>query len=223
MHPIDEIIRTRRKTIALVIQPDGRLVVRAPKRATLKQIYAMVKQHTNWIAKKQKQAQETYVASTPREFVAGEEFLFLGQSYRLEIVEAEKPVLQLNGNFQLAESALPQAAQFFEKWYRQQARGVFTERVQTYAGEYGFEYGKLRLSSARMRWGSCSSKGTISLTWRLIMVPLEIVDYVVVHELTHLRENNHSKAFWSAVAAIMPDYKERRKWLKENGHRFHWP
>ena len=123
----------------------------------------------------------------------------------------------------MAQSAQGQAAQLFEQWYRQQARTVFTERVELYAQKYGFEYAKIRISSARTRWGSCSSKGTLSFTWRLVMAPLEIVDYVVVHELSHLREHNHSKAFWAQVAAILPDYKSRRKWLKVNGTNFHWP
>jgi hypothetical protein len=93
---------------------------------------------------------------------------------------------------------------------------VFTERVEWYAEEYGFEVKKIRISSARTRWGSYSQTGTLSLTWRLVMAPLDVIDYVVVHELCHLREMNHSKAFWEQVEAILPDYKQRRKWLKDN-------
>ena len=218
---ISKIIRSRRRTIALIVQTDGSLLVRAPNRATRKQINAMVIQHAEWIAKKQARVSE--FAITPRQFLEGERFPFLGESYSLKLVAAEKPLLELNGNFQLAKSVLGQAEQIFEKWYRQQARSVFTERVDFYAGEFGFKYAKLKLSSARTRWGSCSAKGNINLTWRLVMVPLEIVDYVVVHELSHLREHNHSKAFWLQVEATLPDYKSRRKWLKDNGKNFYWP
>ena len=223
MPPIPQIIRSRRKTIALVIQPNGELLIRAPKRATKRQINAMLTQHADWIAKKQVEAKETQAAFTPRQFADGETFPFLGANYALECVDVRNPKFALNGNFQLTKSAQGQVEQLFKGWYRQQARAVFTERVAYYAKEYSFDYAKLKLSSARTRWGSCSSNGNINLTWRLVMAPLEIVDYVVVHELSHLREHNHSKAFWAQVEAILPDYKSRRKWLKEHGKELHFP
>ena len=223
MPQISNIIRSKRKTIALVIQPNGDLLVRAPQRATLKQINTMVDEHANWIAKKQAKALAAQAAYAPHQFLAGEIFSFLGENYPLQYISQKRPVFELNGNFQMAQSARGQARQIFEKWYKVQARQVFTDRIGYFAGEYGFEYGKLRLSSARTRWGSCSAKGTISLTWRLVMAPMEIIDYVVVHELSHLREHNHSRNFWAQVGAILPDYKRRRKWMKENGRNYHWP
>jgi len=223
MSPIPKIIRSNRKTIALVIQPNGDLLVRAPKRATKKQIDEMVAEHANWIAKKQAKAIAAQAAYAPHQFLGGESFSFLGENYSLQFVMNKKPIFDLNGNFHLAQSARGRAEQIFEKWYKQQARQIFTDRVEFYAGEYGFDFTKIRLSSARTRWGSCSAKGTISLTWKLVMAPIEIIDYVVVHELSHLREHNHSKKFWAQVGAILPDYKARRKWLKDNGRSFHWP
>ncbi len=220
---ISKIIRSKRKTIALVIQPNGELLVRAPQRATKKQINEMVDQHIDWIAKKQAKARAAQRAYAPRQFIEGEKFPFLGEFYSLQLVKNDQPRLDLNGDFQLAQSGLGQAEQIFEQWYQGQARKVFKDRVEFYSSEYGFDYSKLRLSSARTRWGSCSSKGTLSLTWKLVMAPLKIVDYVVVHELSHLREHNHSSKFWAQVGAILPDYKTRRKWLKENGRSFHWP
>ena len=217
-----KIIRSKRKTIALVVQPNGELLVRAPQRATLKQINAMLKQHADWIAKKQTEVKARQDAFTPRQFVNGEEFLFLGKNYPLKLVQLAKPTLALNGTFQLAKSVEGQAKEIFERWYKKQARQIFNERITHYAEKYGFDVKQVKLSSARTRWGSCSSKGYINLTWRLVMTPLEIIDYVAVHELCHLREANHSPAFWAQVAAILPDYKVRRRWLKENGARFYW-
>jgi predicted metal-dependent hydrolase len=89
--------------------------------------------------------------------------------------------------------------------------------VALYAAQHGFQPGRIRITSARTRWGSCSSKGTLSFTWRLVMAPLEVVDYVVIHELAHLRVKNHSQVFWDSVAALMPDYKRHVTWLKKNG------
>ncbi|MCF6277134.1 MAG: M48 family metallopeptidase [Anaerolineales bacterium] len=218
-----KIIRSQRKTIALVIRPDGMLIVRAPQRATRKQINDMLEKHADWIEKKQTRAKAMQADFTPRQFVADETFPFRGKYYALQLSDAEKPTLALNGSFQLAKSALAQAEHVFEAWYRQQAREIFTARVMFYAGKYHFDYAKIRLSSARTRWGSCSTRGNINLTWRLVMTPPQIIDYVVVHELCHLREHNHSQAFWAQVAAILPDYKLRRQWLRENGWKFHWP
>ena len=224
MPSIHKIIRSKRKSIALVVQPDGKLIVRAPKRATRKEINLLIKKHTVWIKKKQSTAFSEAESFSPRNFIDGEMFFFLGESYSLQILETEKPKLALQGEyFQLAKSALPQAEQHFEKWYKKEARKIFTERIEFYAKEYGFEYEKLKLSSARTRWGSCSLKGNINLTWRLIMAPIKIIDYVIVHELSHLREHNHSKAFWKQVEAILPDYKSRRKWLKIKGRKLHFP
>lgn len=220
--PSPKIIRSKRKTIALVVQPDGELLVRAPQRATRKQIDAMLIKHADWIAKKQAEAKARQAVDPLRQFTNGESFFFLGQAYQLEFVSGQKPALRLNGQFQLLKAKQKDAKILFEHWYKKEARAIFNERVALYAKEYGFDVKQVKLSSARTRWGSCSSKGYINLTWRLVMAPLEIIDYVVVHELCHLRQANHSKAFWDEVASLMPDYKKRRKWLKENGHHFRW-
>ena len=217
-----KIIRSKRKTIALVVQPDGELLVRAPKRATRAQIDAMLNKHADWIARKQAEVQAHRAQNPPRQFVEGEIFYFLGEAYALKFVDRDDPALLLDGSFQLARSEQDDAKALFEYVYKKEARLIFNERVNYYAKEHDFNVKKVKLSSARTRWGSCSSKGYINLTWRLIMAPLEIVNYVVVHELCHLRQPNHSSAFWNEVGKIMPDYKVRRKWLKENGHLFRW-
>lgn len=217
-----KIIRSKRKTIALVVQANGELLVRAPQRATKRQISALLEKHADWIVKKQAEVKARQVTKPSRQFVDGEKFFFLGEEYSLEIVNVNKPKLDLSRNFQLAKSMQSEAKAVFEYWYKKEARHIFNQRIAYYAEKHGFDVKQVKLSSARTRWGSCSSKGYINLTWRLVMMPMPIIDYVVVHELCHLREANHSKAFWAQVAAIMPDYKSRRRWLKENGHLFHW-
>ena len=214
---IDEIIYTRRKTIALVVQPSGRLVVRAPLRASQREIRRLVEENAAWIKSKQEWAKTTYTPPVSRRFIAGEAFLFLGASYPLEIVHVNRPALKLDGKFYLAEAALPQAQAVFERWYRQQAQSILSERVQHFASQNGFSYSKVKISSARTRWGSCSARGNLSFTWRLVMASLPVIDYVVVHELAHLKVRNHSRQFWDQVHQLMPDYKTRRAWLKEHG------
>ncbi len=106
----------------------------------------------------------------------------------------------------------------FEKWYRGQAYKIISERVQWYAEKHGFVYKHIKITSARTRWGSCNSKGTLSFTWRLVMAPMSVINYVVVHELVHLKAPNHSKEYWSKVRLIMPDYQSRIDWLDRYGH-----
>ena len=131
---------------------------------------------------------------------------------------ARRPALAFDGvAFRLARSSLPKAAGLFETWYKQQARLFLAERVSAIAAKHAFHYQNIRISSARTRWGSCSSRGTLSFTYRLVLAPLEVVDYVVMHELVHTQIHNHSKTFWNKVAELMPDYQSRLAWLKKNG------
>jgi predicted metal-dependent hydrolase len=215
--PIDKLVRTRRRTIALIVQQDGSLTVRAPLRMAETAIHKFVETHADWIAKNQAKVR---AAPPPqkKKYQAGEKFLYLGKSYPLTIVPPQRPALKFDGAaFKLGRSAAAKGEQAFMRWYKARALEVLTERVKTLAGRYGFKYAKIRISSARTRWGSCSSKGTLSFTYRLVMAPQEVVDYVVVHELVHTQVHNHSKTFWNRLGELMPDYKARLTWLKKNG------
>lgn len=218
MIQIDQIIRTKRKSIALIVQRDGSLVVRAPLRASEKQIQAFVTKKEGWIQSKQKLVKSVYPPFVPREYVNGEGFWYLGKIHKLEIVETQRPAVYLNGNFRLAQKALSRAESAFVRWYKSQALQVITERVQWYAAKHGLHYKQIRITSAQTRWGSYNSRGTLSFSWRLVMAPVPVIDYVVIHELVHGQENNHSKKFWTKLQLIMPDYKQRIEWLEKNGH-----
>lgn len=213
---IDQLIRSKRRTLALFIESDGSLIVRAPLRTPGKLIRDFVDGHTLWIEKKQAQARAA-AALPARQFIPGESFPYLGESHLLEIVKDQKKALLLDGNFKLAERAREDAQKVFQEWYRAQARQVIQERVEIFSARYQFQYEKIRISSARTRWGSCSPTGTLSFSWRLILNPMGVVDYVVIHELVHTVVHNHSKRFWRSVEKIMPNYKEFNKWLNKNG------
>ena len=215
---ITRIIRSRRKTIALIIQKDGALIVRAPLKASEKSIREFAEKHAQWILKKQAQVRAA-VLPLPRQYTSGETFLYLGREIPLEIVKGQKPALVLDTHFKLAESALGNAERVFEHWYREQARQILSERVRLFASQHHLQFQGLRISSARTRWGSCNSKGGLSFSWRLILTPMEVVDYVVVHELAHTLNHNHSKRFWNQVERILPNFKEHRKWLRTNGQK----
>jgi len=214
----DEIIRTKRKTLALIIERDGRLIVHAPLRVKDDIIHEFVKHKAKWILKKQEEVKDYYPRFAPKEYVNGEGFWYLGNIYKLQLAEIKKPLLYLNGNFQLAQAAVHNAPIVFERWYREQAYKVISERVQWYAAKYGYSYKQIKITSARTRWGSCSARGTLSFAWRLVMAPVPVIDYVVVHELVHLQVKNHSKKFWNRVGVIMPDYQQKIEWLEKHGH-----
>lgn len=218
MATINKIIRTKRRTIALMVERDGSLTVRAPMRAKEETIHQFVKKKEKWILKKQAHVKAYYPPFVQKEYVNGEGFWFLGQIHKLQIVDEKKPNLYLNGNFRLAKTALPKADAVFEKWYRKQAYQVMSGRVQWYAAKHGYQYEQIKITSARTRWGSCNSRGTLSFTWRLVMAPMPVIDYVVLHELVHLQVKNHSKKFWSRVGVIMPDYEQKIDWLEKHGH-----
>lgn len=213
---VKEIIRSKRRTLALIVQPDGSLIVRAPLKAPHRSIREFVQNNVKWIEKKQAQAR-ALVLPTPKKYVDGEEFLFLGDSYPLQIVRNQKQALVFDGCYKLAESAQSRGATEFERWYRARAKQILTDRVNCFAQQYGFKYAGLRINAARTRWGSCSPTGALNFSWRLIMAPMESIDYVVVHELVHTIIHNHSRRFWNKVESIMPDYKSRKVWLKEHG------
>ena len=215
MIEINKLVRSKRKTLALIVETDGTLTVRAPLRMKEADIRQFIQAKQDWIKRKQAQAQKE--ASSPRQYVDGEMFWYLGQEVPMRVISDGKPALVMDECFRLTKSAQPQAESVFMAWYKRQARRIVTNRVEFFAGKYGFKVGKVRISSARTRWGSCSHKGTLSFTWRLVMAPNDVIDYVVVHELCHLKEMNHSRAFWSQVEAILPDYKQHRKWLKDKG------
>lgn len=218
MPEIHQVIRSKRKTIALVVQRDGTLIVRVPLRTSEKTIREVVTQKADWIAK----AQAKMLANPPiagtRQFVDGEKFLLMGVKYPLKVVKGQRVSLTFEaGSLLLAEKARPRAREAFTLWYKRMAVMLLPGRVENLAEKHSFKPAKIRITSARTRWGSCSTSGTISLAWRLVMAPPEVIDYVIIHELAHLNVKNHSKAFWQAVAALLPDYKKHINWLKKNG------
>jgi len=214
---IDQIIRTNRKTFGLEIKPDGQLIVRAPKTASDALIKSMVAKKANWIAKTRARLARQYPSLAAKTFSSGETFYYLGEKYPLRVTTRARPLLDLDGAFYLFKGAQDRAREIFIEWYREETRQITDDLIQNYAGQYRFKINQVRITSARTRWGSCSGKNNLNFTYRLAMAPIEVIDYVVVHELAHLKVRNHSKAFWNVVAEIKPDYEQNRKWLKKHG------
>lgn len=215
---IDQVIRTDRKSIALIVKRDGELIVRAPRNATDEQIFSVVNRKSSWIEKKRQEVSSIYPQTSNKEFVNGEGFLYLGKSYRLKIIDQGDAPLKLDTFFLLDQSALANAKSTFIDWYKDKANDVLLDRVAWFSNKSGISIEQIKITSANSRWGSCSAKGTLNFPWRLVMAPIPVIDYVVIHELIHIIEKNHSKYFWDKVRILMPDYRLKIEWLEINGH-----
>lgn len=174
-----EIIRSSRKTIAITISRDGKVLVKAPRQYPSGELKKFVESKERWILDKQR-------------------LVRIKQDNHAKEMRMTADMLNQNG-----------------MTYREMARGVIVPRVISYAERMQVHFHDIQIKEQKSRWGSCSSKGNLNFNWRLVLMPQEVLDYVVVHELCHLRYMNHSKEFWAYVEEIMPDYMRWKKWLKE--------
>jgi predicted metal-dependent hydrolase len=214
---VDKITRSARKTMSLEVTRDGKVIVRAPNSVSAKAIEKFVEKHFQWITRKKAIAADKLKKHVAKTFADGESYYFLGQTHKLKIVDDTDLIFRFDKAFYLSRSQISNARSIMVSWYANQAKLIIAERVKYYSSITGIRRNWLTITNARTRWGSCSSKGNLCFSWRLIMAPIEIIDYVVVHELVHVEIKNHSKAFWKKVESIVPDYRARLKWLKENG------
>lgn len=208
-----QIIRSRRRSIALIVSPDATLVVRAPMTTPLRLIENFIQQKSHWILKKMAQVQTRPVFEV-KKFIDGEKFLYLGQKYELQMSGKTRGLVFANQFFLKPGVAKPREA--FVKWYKAEARKIIAQRLVMFGPLMGLAHKSMKITSAKRRWGSCSPSGNLNFSWRLVLAPLEVIDSVVVHELAHLKHRNHSRKFWNEVKAILPDHKSRSSWLKEN-------
>lgn len=227
-----EFKRGKRKTIGLTVGKEG-LTASAPRWTPVVEVEALIRNKAAWVLEKLQKAHERLdeIAQARTVWADGAEFDFLGERVQLVLdpaqassharaelqpasAEASLPMLRLGVAGNATETQIRDAAQ---AWLMRQAKRVFTERLDHFAPKLGVGYQRLRLSSAGTRWGSASVDGTIRLNWRLIHLTMDMVDYVVVHELSHLRHMDHSPQFWGVVAEVMPDHVSRRRALKHSG------
>ncbi len=213
-----DVIRSRRKTIAVEITKEGGVLVRAPLKLARREVLAFVHRNRAWITRKLAQAGVLQQGRTSRRFLEGETFPFLGEQHRLRYVAGGEYLRKQNGEFLLGADLSSRAADLFRTWYRARAREILGDRVEHFALRMGLTCRSVRITDARERWGSCNAAGSLNFAWRLVMAPPPVIDYVIVHELAHLVEMNHSRRFWDCVARVLPDHPARRKWLREHEH-----
>lgn len=221
---VAEVIRTARIKSARLQVDEGAVSIIVPDALADARIEKLLKDKTRWIKEKLYLYQQTMPVSS-REFVSGEAFPYLGRNYRLKIESgAFQPVKLKQGRLVVTlpkEVATPQLVRnALVRWYRLQAQQRFAEKVLRYAKVVGVSPTAVDIKTFKSRWGSCNIRGEVQFHWKVIQAPHRIVDYVVVHELCHLKHHDHSPVFWKSVERVIPDYLECKEWLKLVGARF---
>jgi predicted metal-dependent hydrolase len=212
-----------RRTTDIVIERDGRITVRPPLRMTPEETDQTVLSKRMWIYRNLAEWRELNETRVTREWVNGESFHYLGSSYRLLLVKKQDEPLKLkDGRFCLlrsvVESGGSEAAHLaFEAFYREKGLPRIKKRVEHFADKVGVKPGTTQIKDLGYRWASCLKNGDLHFHWMCLMAPLTIIDYIVVHELCHLRHRDHSDAFWNEVDKVLPDYRDRKEWLRVRG------
>lgn len=205
-------VSPRRRTLCLQVFADGRVRVSAPAQVGLATVRAFVGERVGWIRKQQ---QRLRAVPVPPVRASGSFIRFLDDELEILQVAGLRNARRRGATLEL--SAHIDISRALTCWYRAQALPHITERIGYFAAQVGREPQRLRIAAQKTRWGSCSPRGTVSLNWRLLLAPSEILDYVIVHELCHLLQANHSPRFWREVARVMPEHERHRRWLREYG------
>lgn len=214
------LIRTRRKTASINVR-EGKVSIRVPLRFPETAALEFIALKSVWIKQKLQEQQQVLTANQ-RSFIEGESLLYLGRDYQLVIKSSIKPSVFISDhNIHVSLHTQEQNAESIRNalinWYREQASKLLENKVMHFKLAVGVEPEKISIRTCKTRWGSCSAAGRLMFNWKIMMAPEAVVDYLVVHELSHMLEHNHSSRYWQQVERVMPDYREHRKWLKDNG------
>ena len=209
------VLKSQRRSFALQIEPGGGLIIRAPAHCSQSDIQRLLDKHENWIKTHVHAAKE----HPPAQFIEGEQYFYLGQQYPLVFGDSGSHSIKFDQAFIVAEELRFKAESIILQWFQREAGKYLGHRCQELATQFNFSFTRLRLNNAKTNWGSCSIRGSINLNWRLLHCPPEVIDYIIIHELSHLREMNHSPRFWALVKKLSPDYQRHKNWLRQNSNK----
>jgi predicted metal-dependent hydrolase len=216
------IIRSNRKTIAISVHATKEVIVRAPRHISDEQIESLVKAKADWIIAKISEMPITNELTKEKRYKDGDKILYRGKEYTLRVlkqtfIRKSKVILEAEEIIVIRKvKENKETKALLMEWYKSRAKELVMERISYYHPIINKPIGEVRIKSQKRRWGSCSSRGNLNFNWRIILMPDEMFDYIIVHEMCHLLFLNHSKSYWNSVAAVLPDYKEREKWIKTN-------
>jgi len=222
--PVDIYFRNR-KSMELQIQQNGDLIVLAPKGIKKEQIIVSINKKIHWIIKKRISLEENKLLK--KELQELNEVYFFGEKYEIQvngnkdkdyvILDGKRIIINTNNHDRNYITKL------LKNWYWENARIILKEKVDYFSQIMGLKYNRITIKDQKTRWGSCSNLNNLNFNYRIIMAPENIMDYLVVHELSHIKHMNHSREYWEYLGQWIPDYKTKRRYLKENGKKFFLP
>lgn len=216
-----ELIYKNRKTIEIRIDPPDRVTVTAPSGADEDEILKIVQNKGHWITKKLRDVKHINIKEE-RDFKDGDLFLYLGNESPLKLI-IEKNVKNIEVKYSAqniivitpsADKELIRKA--MKLWYREKTEEIIHERIKELQKYFDRKPSDIKIKEQKKRWASCTSQGRLLFNWRCSMASVKAIDYIIVHEMCHLYHMNHSKSFWNKVSSVLPDYKKRSEWLKNN-------
>lgn len=208
----------RRKTVSIFIERNGSVKVLAPITSSDEKVEAAVKSKEYQIFIKLAKWKELNQGKVKREFVNGQSFLYLGRNYRLKLNENQDVPLKISGDFfHLDIKYLSKADKVFKDFYRDKAEKKIKERMKLIEERFQHKPSTIKVLELQNRWASWTPKNGLNFHWKCIMAPVSILDYIITHEMVHLKFPNHSTEFWNELDKKMPDYREHENWLKQNG------
>lgn len=210
--------QSHRKTMSIYIENNGSVTVIAPHKLDKPQIEKIIEKKRYTIYRNLAEWRTLNESFIDRKYVNGEGFLYLGTSYRLQIVDKQEEPLKLyQGYFLLKNKELTNAPFHFKHFYKDKGQFKIPDRMKLYTESIGINPQNIRILELKTHWASCSESGNLNFHWKCMMAPLKVLDYIIVHELVHLIHKNHTETFWNTVDKVLPDYKERKEWLRKNG------
>jgi predicted metal-dependent hydrolase len=216
----------RRRSVDLIVDRFGDLVINVPQSLPHPEVESIIRRKREWIYKKLGQKEITFCPIRKKEYVTGEGFYYLGKKYRLRLLDDGEfgsnipPLRLLNGSFLMPRSAVSKGRHHFVKWYTRQGQAWISNAVELLKERVLAKPKSIGVRDLKFRWGSCNASGDVYFHWRAILLPPNIIRYLILHELVHLREHNHSPSFYEHLRRAAPNYQETERWLKENGERY---
>ena len=208
----------RRKTVSIFIERDGSVRVLAPVSVSEEKIEEAVQSKEYQIFSKLAKWKELNQGRVKREFVNGQSFLYLGRNYRLEIVDHQDVPLKISGGyFKLDKRMLSKAEKVFKDFYREKTEQKIADRIQMIEEKFESKPTSIKVLELQNRWASWTPKNGLNFHWKCVMAPVSVLDYIITHELVHLKYPNHSPEFWNELDKKMPNYRDAENWLKRNG------
>jgi predicted metal-dependent hydrolase len=213
-----EIIYSKRKTLTISVERDRSIVVHAPEKTSKEKIEQIIEKKKLWLYDKINHVQKFPENPQSSEFVSGESIMYLGRNYKFQIVQRQIEGVIFDNTFYISQEKSAKAMELIKTWFVSKAKEIILPKAQYYAKRIGVSYKEAKISEMKYRWGSCTTKNNINFNWRIIKAPMHVVDYIIVHELAHFRETNHTPEFWNIIAVQLPNYDKAKEWLKKFGN-----